>query len=61
MPATECPRISAAFLAEERATIGDRGFRQEYLCEFVQTDGAVFDPDTVQRAFSYEFKPLEID
>ena len=35
VPADECPRIPARFLEEEKATMGERWFRQEYLCEFV--------------------------
>jgi hypothetical protein len=61
VPATECGRISARFLEEERVTMGDRYFRQEYLCEFVQTESGVFDADLVQRAVSYDFEPLAID
>jgi len=34
--ATDCPRIPQQFLEGERASLGDF-FRQEYLCEFVQT------------------------
>jgi hypothetical protein len=32
--ATECPRITPAFLARERLLNGEQSFRQEYLCEF---------------------------
>lgn len=42
VPATECPRISAAFLDEERQTLTDHAFRQEYLCEFLSHSRAVF-------------------
>ena len=42
VPATECPRISEEFLEEERERKGDRMFRQEYLCEFVQADDSLF-------------------
>jgi hypothetical protein len=61
VPATECPRILPRFLEEERATMGDRRFRQEYLCEFVQTESGVFDRDLVEGAMSYEFEPLRIE
>ena len=37
-PATECSRISAAFLEEERKEMGHEWFEQEYMCGFV--DGA---------------------
>ncbi|HTS28204.1 MAG TPA: terminase family protein [Bryobacteraceae bacterium] len=56
--ADECPRIPAAFLAEERAAMGERYFRQEYLCEFVDAVSGVFDMDLVERAITDEFQPL---
>ena len=37
----ECSRISKEFLEEER-TKGDRYFSQEYLCQFVSSDDALF-------------------
>jgi hypothetical protein len=60
-PASECSRISAAFLAEEKATMGDRWFRQEYGCEFVGAEGSLFDLEMIRRAINYDVKPLEID
>lgn len=45
--ATECPRISREFLAEERTRKTDRMFRQEYLCEFVESDDSLFREDDV--------------
>ena len=56
--ATDCPRISGEFLERERTSLGDRWFRQEYLCEFTDTGAAVFDADLVERAFSKDVKPL---
>ncbi len=56
--AYECPRISAAFLAEERAALGDWWFRQEYLCEFMETTDQVFSFDDVQRALTSDVTPL---
>ncbi len=38
VPSTECPRITPEFLAEQRASLGEIMFKQEYLAEFV-TDG----------------------
>jgi hypothetical protein len=58
VPATECPRISAAFLREEKKTMGDRWFRQEYLCEFMDSVSGVFDLDLIQRAITDDVKPL---
>ena len=58
--AAECPRIKPAFLAEERAAMGERWFRQEYKCEFSETVGGVFDRDVLEGAFSDEFGPLKL-
>ena len=59
-PATECPRIPKAFLDEERATMGERWFRQEYLCEFGDTVSGVFGRELVERAITDDVKPLII-
>src|SRR6516165_2357080 len=32
--AEDCPRIAPEFLEEQKSTLGDRWFRQEYLCSF---------------------------
>jgi hypothetical protein len=58
--AAECPRIKPAFLAEERAAMGERWFRQEYECAFSETVEGVFDKDVLERAFSDEVEPLKI-
>ena len=56
--APECPRISPEFLAEERETLGDRWFRQEYLCEFLDTDTSVFAPELVEACLTDDVRPL---
>jgi hypothetical protein len=58
VPADECPRIPHDFLEEERKTMGERYFRQEYLCEFVDSVSGVFDRDLVERAITDEVAPL---
>ena len=58
VPATECPRIPASFLQEERRAMPDKYFRQEYMCEFVQTDGALFDADLIRKAIQDDVEPL---
>jgi len=57
-PATECPRISPAFLEDERKVMGDRWFRQEYLCEFVETDDSAFSEEWLKRAITPAVSPL---
>jgi hypothetical protein len=56
--ATECPRISPDFLAEERRSMGDWWYRQEYLCQFVETVDQIFSYDLIMAAISAEVKPL---
>jgi hypothetical protein len=58
--AEECPRIPARHLEEERQTMGERVYRQEYGCEFTDATSGVFDRDLVEAAFSSDFEPLEI-
>lgn len=56
--AYDCPRISRAFLEEERAASGDWWFSQEYLCEFRDTTDQVFGYDLVMSAMDDSIKPL---
>jgi hypothetical protein len=58
VPATECKRISPAFLEQERRAIGDWWFDQEYLCKFKQTTDSVFRYEDVLGALSDEISPL---
>jgi len=58
VPATECPRISRRFLEEERAAMGERWYRQEYLCEFVDPASGIFERDLVEGAVTSEVEPL---
>ena len=58
--ATDCPRIPAEFLKEEERTMGDRWYKQEYMCEFVDVIAKVFDMDMVMAAFTDKVKPLEL-
>jgi Terminase large subunit, T4likevirus-type, N-terminal len=58
VPATECPRIPATFLAEERRSMPDLWFRSEYNCEFLEVDGVVFRADDLIAALENEVQPL---
>ena len=60
-PATECVRIRKELLEEERATMGERVFRQEYLCEFEDTVSGVFGRELVESAITDEITPLVIE
>ncbi len=56
--AKDCPRISDVWLEQERRSIGDWWFRQEYMCEFVETTDQVFSYDDIRRALDPTVKPL---
>lgn len=58
IPASECPRISAAFLAEEKAALGDWFYSQEYECDFVAAGGQMFDEAMIKQLFSAAVAPL---
>lgn len=45
LPATRNPRLSKTYLANERRSIPDLWFRQEWLCEFVELGQVVFNYD----------------
>jgi hypothetical protein len=47
--ARECPRITPEFLEEERASMGEWRFRQEYLCHFVDTEEQFFSSDLIDQ------------
>jgi hypothetical protein len=52
VPATDCPRISPAFLNEERATLTRAVFDQEYMCSFLSHQRAVFPTELLDEFFS---------
>jgi hypothetical protein len=56
--ARDCPRISAEFLEEERRELGDFLFTQEYECEFLDDQTAVFSTELIDAAVSEEVLPL---
>ena len=57
VPAAACPRIPAAFLEEERRSMGEWWFEQEYGCRFLDAQSAAFRREDIDRAFSEEVEP----
>ena len=58
VPASDCPRISPEFLKQERESMSEWRFRQEYMCEFVETQDQVFSYDVIRAMFDDAVKPL---
>jgi len=59
--AYDVPRIPDAWLNQERERIGDYWFRQEYGCEFVETEDTVFDYADVEAALIDDAPPFIMD
>jgi hypothetical protein len=59
--APDVPRISASFLQEERAVLGEWLWKQEYFGEFVSPIDAIFDSGNVDAAIRDEVEPLRLD
>jgi hypothetical protein len=51
VPANDCPRIAADFLDEERRTMGEWWFAQEYECQFLDAETQPFGREDIERAF----------
>jgi len=56
--ADECPRISPEFLEEEKRSLGEWWFKQEYMCEFVETIDQVFSYQYIEKSLSDDVRPL---
>jgi hypothetical protein len=60
VPATQCPRISKEFLAEERRTMGEWWFAQEYDCQFMDAQTQAFGREDIDRAFEEEVEAWDL-
>jgi hypothetical protein len=54
----ECPRISPAFLAEERQALGPRWYAMEYECAFQEAVDSLFPAEVIRAAFATDAVPL---
>ncbi len=58
VPVTDNPRISPDYVAEERATLPNSRFAQDYLCEFLQPDNAIFRQEDIDALFTTDIEPM---
>jgi len=56
--ATHNTRVTKEWLENEQNEMTERMFRQEYLCEFVETEEQVFPYDLIKSMFSSDVQPL---
>ena len=60
VPAELCPRIPHEFLEEEKRTLGDWWYSQEYGCQFLDAETAAFRQADIDRAFSDEVEVWDL-
>lgn len=58
--AKDCPRLPEEFLREERETRGERRYKQEYECEFLEMVGRVLDVNLLLTRVTKDFQPLRV-
>jgi hypothetical protein len=58
--ADQCPRITREFLDGERERMTQDVFKQEFYCEFLDAEGAVFRDSDIRAAVSSEVQPLKL-
>jgi hypothetical protein len=58
--APDCPRIDPAFLEDERRTLGERLWRQEYFCDFISSDEQVFSLESIDAMFDTDEEALTL-
>jgi Terminase large subunit, T4likevirus-type, N-terminal len=56
--ASDCPRISPEFLAQELKDLGPSRYAQEYNLEWIDSESSAFMGELIERAFSDEVRPL---
>ena len=56
--ADQCPRIPPGFLNEERRSLGQRWYQQEYFCSFEDSIDAVFSQSDIEAAMQSDAQPL---
>jgi Terminase large subunit, T4likevirus-type, N-terminal len=56
--ATDCPRITPEFRAEELKALGPAIFSQEYNLQFLENSAAAFVTTVIDSAFSADIQPL---
>jgi Terminase large subunit, T4likevirus-type, N-terminal len=56
--ADQCPRITAAFLAQERRDMPENWYLAEYMCQFTETEDSLFRYSDIMNALTDDGSPL---
>ena len=57
VPAERIPRLPSDFLREQRRSMGDWWYRQEYECTFIDAASAAFRSEDIEAAFDTDLTP----
>ncbi len=57
--AEECPRIKKSYLERQRRSRPERSFQQEYMCQFVEREGAAFSQESIDAAYQ-DYEPWQL-
>ena len=60
VPATEVPRTNPKFLAEERRTLGDWWYEQEYMGRFLDAETQAFRREDIDKALEEKVEAWEL-
>ena len=60
IPASQCPRITPEFLAEERRAMGEWWFSQEYETAFLDSQSSAFRQADIDAAFATDYEPWDV-
>lgn len=61
VPASQCPRISEAFLEEERRSMPEWWYAQEYGCEFRETEDQLWTFEMIEGARDDEIEEYRFE
>ncbi len=60
IPATECPRITPEFLEEEKESMGEFWYNQEYLCMFQDSVTAAFRSQDIEQIIKKDVETWDL-
>ncbi|MEZ5355292.1 MAG: terminase family protein [Bryobacteraceae bacterium] len=58
VPASQCPRIAPEFLEQERISLPEHIFAQEYMCQFSQSAAGLFNDNDIEASLRDELPPM---
>jgi hypothetical protein len=60
VPATECKRIPSEFLEEQRESMGEWFFMQEFMCKFMDSQSSAFRSEDIEQIVRHDLSVWDI-